>query len=34
MGEFNFQKLFELAADETEYRLLGSEHVSVERFGD
>jgi fumarate hydratase class I len=34
MPEFTFQKLFELAKDETEYRLLGNEHVSVQKLGD
>ncbi len=29
---FHYQELFELAADETEYRLLTKEHVSVQSF--
>jgi fumarate hydratase class I len=29
---FHFQEMFELGADETEYRLLTRDHVSVENF--
>ncbi|MCB1229941.1 MAG: fumarate hydratase, partial [Verrucomicrobiae bacterium] len=31
---FHYQEMFELGEDDTEYRLLTSEHVSVENFGD
>ncbi len=34
MAEFSYQDPFPLGEDTTEYRLLTSEHVSVETFGD
>ncbi|MDJ0786362.1 MAG: fumarate hydratase [Myxococcota bacterium] len=34
MSDFHFQPPFELSDDGTEYRSLGSEHVSVEKIGD
>ena len=33
MPGFHFQELFELGDDGTEYRSLGSEHVSTQRLG-
>ena len=33
MAGFHFQELFELGEDETEYRSLGSEHVSTQQLG-
>jgi fumarate hydratase class I len=33
MPDFHHQELFELAADDTSYRLLTKEHVSVQSFG-
>ena len=34
MAEFSYQDPFPLGEDTTEYRLLTSDHVSVETFGE
>ncbi|MBF0589653.1 MAG: fumarate hydratase, partial [Magnetococcales bacterium] len=34
MSEFNYAEMFPLAGDETEFRLISKEHISVERWGD